>query len=122
MVYYFEPVTDVIKIGKGETRTWKRRNTNIPTATTQAQRSRKPFPLNLYDDNDDEKYLWIKPRLESLVYGTLPPNQLAFDIDTRITEDTNYIYDHSYHQVLVYENMPKVSISSSSRSSNYLCK
>lgn len=119
-------MTNVIEIGKGETRTYQR---------PQPKPENKPFPLNLYDDNDDEKYLWIKPRLKSLDYGTLPPNQLAFNFDTRITEDTNrkhdelmrkpdpchpllsYIYDHSYHQVLVYENMPKVS-----GSSNYLCK
>lgn len=53
----------------------------------------KPLPLNLYDENDDERDLWIKPRLESLANGTLTPNQLAIDVDTRITEDTNRKHD-----------------------------
>lgn len=53
----------------------------------------KPLPLNLYDKNDDERDLWIKPRLESLINGTLTPNQLAIEVDARITEDTNRKHD-----------------------------
>lgn len=53
----------------------------------------KPLPLNLYGEYDDERDLWIKPRLESLVNGTFAPSQLAIDVDTRITEDTNRKHD-----------------------------
>lgn len=49
----------------------------------------KQLPLNLYDEYDDERGLWIKPRLENLVNGILTPKKLAIDVDTRITEDTN---------------------------------
>lgn len=53
----------------------------------------KPLPLNLYDEEDDEEDLWIKPRLESLVNGTLTPKQLAIEVDAMITQDAVQKHD-----------------------------
>ena len=48
-----------------------------------------PLPLNLYSEFDKDQDLWIKPRLENLVNGTLSAGQLAVEIDAKVTEDTN---------------------------------
>ncbi|KAJ5087920.1 hypothetical protein N7456_011536 [Penicillium angulare] len=53
----------------------------------------KPLPFNLYEGDDEEQDIWIKKRLESLVNGALQPSQLAKEIDTKITEDTNRQHD-----------------------------
>ncbi|RAH71179.1 uncharacterized protein BO66DRAFT_470695 [Aspergillus aculeatinus CBS 121060] len=45
----------------------------------------QPLQFKLYDKWDDEDDLWIKHRLEALVNQQITPEQLALDMDHRIT-------------------------------------
>lgn len=64
----------------------------------------KPLPLNLYKENDGDRDLWIKSRLESLINGSLQPSQLAIEIDSEVTEFTERKYRELVHKAEVDED------------------